>query len=154
MWLVEQRDLLRTATTSASLAAVVRMGNLGSEPITLTDEELVEELKPLARRYIEENLRALGERRHARAMETRELEVAPNRDSMVADVTASADLGGLLVLPHFSAFFSASVPPTMTADAAAHADRPSLDLVLALDVGTSMRNPPLATAARPRLLPR
>lgn len=138
IWLIHQRDLLQTATTSGGLAATVHMSQLGSDLVTLSDEELVNVLKPTARRYIEENLRVLGPTRHAKAMETLVLTVTPNRDTLVVAVSATADLGGLLVLPIFSGFFTVDINPIMNAGVEVQADRPPLEVVLALDVSRSM----------------
>ncbi len=86
--LTYQRDLLKVATDSASIATVRHMATLDSD---WSDAQVTEALQPVARRYILANI---PEGRRERAGETLEIELKPNRAAGTVDIDAEADLGG------------------------------------------------------------
>ena len=88
---VRQRDTLLAAAATASIATTRQMARLDSG---LSQDELVQELKPLAKRYILANL---PEGLRTSAKDTLEVTVTPSRETGVVDIDASADLGGAIV---------------------------------------------------------
>ena len=84
--LVYQRDLLKAASDSASMAATRHLTSLGSGA-TQADLELI------ARRYVLANI---PEEKRARAATTLSLTVTANRAAGTVNVDARADLGGLV----------------------------------------------------------
>ena len=86
IYLVYQRDLLKAAADSASMAATRRLASLG-HGITQA------ELERIARRYVLANIPA---DKRPRAAATLSLTVAANRAAGTVNVDAQADLGGLV----------------------------------------------------------
>ena len=129
VYLTYQRDLLKIAADSASLAAVDRMADLDS---SLTDKQVVDSLTPLARRYVLANLPA-GKRQ--RAADTLELTVTPNRKRSTVQVDAQADLGGVA----FGRWLYGDAMSNLTQVKSGTQRIESLtEVVLAIDVGASM----------------
>ena len=60
-WLIDQRDVLKTAADAAGIAATLEMTRLAGQ--ARTDEELEAELSPVAERYILINLEHLSPER-------------------------------------------------------------------------------------------
>ena len=89
--LVRHRDTLRAAIATASIATTRQLARLDPD---LTQEELVQELKPMARRYILANL---PEGLRTSAEDTLEVTITLSRETGVVGVDASADLGGAIV---------------------------------------------------------
>ena len=129
MYLTYQRDLLKIAADSASLAAVDRMADLDS---SLTDKQVVDSLTPLARRYVLANLPA-GKRQ--RAADTLQLTVTPNRKRSTVQVDAQADLGGVA----FGRWLYGDAMSNLTQVKSGTQRIESLtEVVLAIDTGASM----------------
>lgn len=129
VYLTYQRDLLKIAADSASLAAVDRMADLDS---TLTDKQVVDSLTPLARRYVLANLPA-GKRQ--RAADTLQLTVTPNRKRSTVQVDAQADLGGVA----FGRWLYGDAMSNLTQVKSGTQRIESLtEVVLAIDTGASM----------------
>ena len=84
--LVYQRDLLKAASDSASMAATRHLTSLGSGA-TQAD------LERIARRYVLANI---PEEKRARVATTLSLTVTANRAAGTVNVDARADLGGLV----------------------------------------------------------
>ena len=93
VWLVDQRDVLKTAADAAAVAATLEMKTL---PNDLGDDALTTRLRPVAERYVRLNLTHLPKDRYDRAAGTLVVGVSPNRSAGTVRVTAEADLGGTL----------------------------------------------------------
>ncbi len=128
--LLHHRNVLQAAAASASLAATQHLAKLDAG---LTEEEIAEQLKPLARRYILANL---SEGARELAADTLELTLTPDREAGVIGVEASADLGGAIVGRHI---WGRLIEKTNAASGAERIVAP-VDLVLAIDVTGSMNS--------------
>ena len=126
--LVRQRDTLLAAAATASIATTRQMASLDSG---LSQDELVQELKPLAKRYILANL---TEGLRTSAKNTLEVTITPNRETGVVGIDASANLGGAIVGRYL---WGNLVTKTRAAGGAERVASP-VDLVLAIDVTASM----------------
>ena len=138
VWLVDQRDTLKTAANSASIAATLAMNRMLEADSTLSDAVLKDNLVGVARRYIVLNLSHLPAARLARAKETLVVTLTIDRAASRVEVAAEADLGGTLtarVLPLLGRYTG---PETMQATAAVECASTAIEVVLALDVTASM----------------
>lgn len=132
--LTYQRDFLKSATDAATLATTRHLWTLDPG---LSDAALRAELLPLARRYILVNI---PEHQRARAAETLTVTLVPNRAAGTVDISAHADLGGVL----FSRWMAGNAVPTMRVGSLSEMEvanppaLPMIELVLAIDVTTSM----------------
>ena len=138
LWLVGQRDTLKSATDSAAVATTIAMRRLLESDHTLSNDALKTRLEPVARRYIELNLTHLRAERLARAKETLTIELAIDRAASRVKVVAKADLGGTLfarVMPLLGGYTG---PDTMQADTTVECAANAIEVVLALDVTASM----------------
>ncbi len=88
--LVYQRDILKAATDAATLATTRHLWTLGQN---LSDEDVEAELLPIAERYILANI---PESRRERATETLTVTLVSDRTAGTVDITAEADLGGII----------------------------------------------------------
>lgn len=125
---VRNRDTLQAAAAAASIAVTQHMARL--DP-SLTDEELAEELQPMAARYILANL---PEGSRELAAGTLELEITPDREAGVVGVDASADLGGAVV----GRYLWGTLVEEVRAVGGAERVPSPVELVLAIDVTASM----------------
>ena len=127
-WLVHHRNTLRAGTDSAGIATTQQLARLDED---LTQEQLVEALAPLARRYVlanvPEGVRELAE-------STLEITLTPNRETGVVGVEARADLGGAIAGRFL---WGRVIDKTMASTGVEHILAP-VDLVLAIDVTGSM----------------
>ena len=138
VWLVDQRDTLKSASNAAGIAATLEMKRVLADDPGISDAELKAALEPVARAYIEANLLHLQTDRLARAKATLAVEVRPDRGQNTVDVNAQADLGGYLfatTLPFLSGVGQLS---SMKAEARVENVKIPVEVVLALDVSTSM----------------
>ena len=88
--LVYQRDILKAGTDAATLATTRHLWTLAQD---LSDEDVKAALMPIARRYILANI---PEHRRERAAETLTITLVPDRTAGTVDITAQADLGGII----------------------------------------------------------
>ena len=79
LWLVDQRDTLKSATDSASSAATLAMNGVLGADSTMSDADLNARLEPVARRYIELHLSHLPAARFARAKEPLDVALSISR---------------------------------------------------------------------------
>ena len=138
VWLVDQRDTLKAATNAAGIAATLEMRRVLADDPGISDDDLKAALEPLARAYIEANLLHLQTDRLARAKSTLVVEVRPDRGRNTVDVNAQADLGGFLfgaTLPFLSGVGQIE---SMKVGARAESVTNPVEVVLAIDVSTSM----------------
>ena len=137
-WLVDQRDVLKNAAGAAAMAAANEMRRL---PPETPDDALRDALERTARTYAALNLAHLGGERLARARETLSVAVTPHRSRGAVDVVARADLGGTLLSQHFAFAGNYTSPRTIAAAAGAESATGPVEMVLAIDVSTSMDMP-------------
>ena len=88
--LVYQRDILKAGTDAATLATTRHLWTLDEN---LSTEAVKTALMPIAERYILANI---PESRRERATETLTITLVPNRAAGTVDITAQADLGGII----------------------------------------------------------
>ena len=128
VWLVHQRDLLKSAADSASIAATTRLHNLSS---SLSDAEVDSDLRAVAERYVTLNVEANSDRDSSDL----ELALTINRDAGLVDVRVTdPDLGSTLM----EAFHGYAGPDSVTVRSGANLDFDPVWVVLAIDVSTSM----------------
>ena len=138
LWLVDQRDTLKSATDSAAVAATLAMRRLLDSDHTLSDDDLKTRLEAVARRYIELNFAHLPAERLARAKETLVITLAIDRASSRVQVAAEADLGGTLFARMMPLLGGYAGPGTMQANTTVECAATAIEVVLALDVTASM----------------
>ena len=138
LWLVDQRDTLKSAADSGSIAATHAMNRMLAADSTASDDDLKAGLGPVARRYVELNLGHLSAERLARAKDTLVVEIAINRAASRVEVAARADLGGTLFARALPLLGSYAGPGTVQATAAVECAGSAVEVVLALDVTASM----------------
>ena len=133
LWMIGQRDLLRGAAESASVAAVQEMKTL---PMSWTDSEVETHLTALAERYARYNV--LGNA-PSKDLEASDVVVAlkVNRSQGAVAVTVSAETGGTLLSRHL---YGVTGPAEMVAQAGSEVRTKAVEVVLALDVSHSMKN--------------
>ena len=139
LWLYDQRDVLKDATSAASIAATLELERQLTNDPTISDEDLKAALKPIAKRYVEINLGHLPEKRRKRAKESLEItEILPNRGQRVVNVKAEADLGGTLFAAQLPLLGNYEGPDKVFAQAGVEAESTSVKVVLAIDTSGSM----------------
>ena len=138
MWLVGQRDTLKSATDAASIAATITMNRLVEADHTLSDDDLRPRLEAVARRYIVLNLTALPPDRFARAKATLAIALTIDRAASRVEVGAEADLGGTLMARAMPLLGGYAGPATMRANTTTECEGTAVEVVLALDVTASM----------------
>ena len=137
-WLIDQRDVLKTATDAATVATTIEMTRqLGRQP-RMTDDALEAALEPVARRYVELNLEHLPEDRLATAKETLTVTVTFDRNLGTVDISAEANLGGTLFARHMAFLGNYAGPATLRANAEVECTTNVVEVVLALDITASM----------------
>ena len=130
MWLVYQRDLLKTATDAAGIAAARVLPTLSS---SLTDEQVEASLKPIAERYILANIPAGYHDQVKNSLTVTFAEI--NRAAGTVNVSATADLGGAI----FGAWLWGSVVSKTAVGSKTERVESITEVVLAIDVTSSMR---------------
>ena len=136
LWLVDQRDVLKSAADAATLAATLERNRL---PDGLNDRKLKKKLRATAKRYVKLNLAHLPKDRYERAVETLSVKVFPNRHQDTVGVTVEADLGGALFASRLPIFAGYTDPSETRVESGVERVREPVDLVLALDTSISMR---------------
>ena len=133
VWLVHQRDLLKSAADSAAIAATIELQDL---PGSVSNEDAATELHPVAERYVRLNLAPnLPGASRTRMLETLDVAVTVDRDLGSIDVTANADLGGTLIARWLLSY---SGPDEMVADSGVEGSLGATEIVLAIDTTGSM----------------
>ena len=135
-WLVDQRDVLKSASDAAAVAATIELKRL---PPETTDEALQASLLQIAQNYVSLNLAYLPEERLARAKETLTVEVTPDRAQSTVDVAARADLGGTLFTRHLPLAGSYTGPSEIAVAAKVESLTSPVEVVLAIDASESMK---------------
>ena len=132
LWLVSKRDLLKSASSAASLAATIKLSELKGQTPVPSDADIKAVLQPLAERYV--RLNVLGNL--AGAVTSNDITVALVIDSGAGTVavTATAPLGDTLL----ESFHGSSGFGSMTANSGAEQKREAIWAILAIDVSQSM----------------
>ena len=134
-WLVDQRDVLKSASDAAAIAATIELKRL---PPETTDTAARETLQRVATNYVTLNLTHLPQARLTRAKETLTVAVTPNRAASTVDVAASADLGGTLFTRHLPLAGSSAGPATIAVAAKVESLTVPIEVILAIDTSGSM----------------
>ena len=137
-WLVDQRDVLKSAADAAGIATTLEMTRILNAQPAISDDDLKTALEPVARRYVELNLGHLSRERYDRAIATLGVEIVPQRLQRTVDVSAEADMGGTLLAHHMPMFESADDPQQIHAVSMVESVTNPIEVVLAIDVSTSM----------------
>ena len=133
VWMVGQRDLLKSATDAAAVAATLEFQNVSN---TISNEDAAALLQPVAERYVRFNLVAnLPEASRTRMLETLEVAVVVDRSLGAIDVNANADLGGTLLSKWLLGYPG---PEKTRADAGVEGSLGATEIVLAIDTTGSM----------------
>ena len=133
VWMVGQRDLLKSATDAAAVAATLELQNISN---TISDEDAATLLQPVAERYVRFNLAAnLPEASRTKMVETLEVAVVVDRSRGAIDVDANADLGGTLLSKWLLGYAG---PDKTRADAGVEGSLGATEIVLAIDTTGSM----------------
>ena len=134
VWLVNQRDLLKSATDAGAVAATLGLLDV---PASMSDEDVEAALQPIAERYVRFNVSGnvpTGAR--SRVEETLEVSLDVDRAAGLVDVDAKADMGGTLLSRWFLDY--AGPPDGIAANAGVGAAISATEIVLAIDVTGSM----------------
>ena len=139
IWLVDQRDVLKSAASAAAIAATKEMDRLVVPSPDMTQAELTTVLTPVARNYLELNLAYLSTDRLTRAKETLTVTVTPNKDLGTVDVAATADLGGTLFSRKLPILSNYKGPEKVGTSAGVETRVTPIEAVLAIDMSYSMQ---------------
>ena len=132
VWLVHQRDLLKSAADAAAIAATLELQEFFG---TLSDTEAEEQLKPVAERYVRFNLAGnLPEASREKMLGTLEVTVDVDQSLGSIDVTATAE-GGTLLSKSLLAY---SGPGEIRAHSGVEGSLGATEIVLAIDTTGSM----------------
>ena len=131
IWLVDQRDVLKTAASAASIAATLE---LNSNPSIKKPA-----LEAVAERYLLVNLTHLPPERLTRAKDTLEVTVNDiNRATRTVTVRAEADLGGTLLSRNLPLLDNYEGPESIVVKAGVDSSQSPAEVVLAIDISSSM----------------
>ena len=140
VWLYDQRDVLKTAAEAASMAATLELGNNSGA----SDEDL----KAVAKRYLEFNLAHLPAKRLEAAKQSLvedpkkkyyPITLVVDRAQGTVKVTATADLGGTLFSRHLSLLGNYEGPEDgIKVEAGVDSNSKPAEVVLAIDISHSM----------------
>ena len=139
VWLVDQRDALKSASEAAGVAATLEMGHLMDTQPGISDADLETKLSAVARRYIMLNLQHLSADRLARATSTLVVTIVPNRAQRTVDVSVEADLGGTILSRHMPLLGEYEGSGTTRVATQVESVTNPIEVVLAIDVSESMK---------------
>ena len=134
VWLVNQRNLLKSATDAAAVATTLGLLDV---PASMSDEDVEVALQPIAERYVRFNVSGnLPTGARSRMEETLEVSLDVDRAAGLVDIDAKADMGGTLLSGWFLDY--AGPPDGIAVDAGVGAAISATEIVLAIDVTGSM----------------
>jgi len=139
-WLIDQRDVLKAAAEAASVAATLDIDRQLARDSSMSDTALKAALLPVAKRYVEVNLAHLAPERLARAKATLVVGLDLNRTQRTVGVTAQADLGGTLFARALPLLGRYEGPDAITAAGGVKSESTPVEVVLAIDISSSMAN--------------
>lgn len=140
LWLIDQRDTLKTAADAASIAATLEVDRQLADEPDKTDADLKKALEPVAKRYIEFNLAHLPADRLERARDTLKIALDLDRSRRTVGVRAEADLGGTLLSRHLPLLDRYEGPKASRTKAGVESEKSPVEVVLAIDISVSMLN--------------
>ena len=138
VWLVDQRDVLKSASDAGTVAATLEMNRHLAENPRISYEALRAALETVARRYIILNLQHLSADRLTRATETLVVTAVPDRALGTVTVSAEADLGGTLFSRHMPLLGNYIGPLSIKTASEVERAKVPAEIVLAIDVSGSM----------------
>ena len=133
-----QRDVLKSAANAASIVMTAEMNRLLASQPNISDDALTAKLAVIGRRYIELNLMYMDDDRRRRAMESLALNITLNRNAGTLNVDATADMGGFIMATALPLFDGLAESGSTSARTGAEQAIPPTEVVLALDVSSSM----------------
>ena len=134
VWLVDQRDMLKTGADAAAIATTLELQTL---PYSMSDGDAESALHATADRYVRLNLDGnLSERARQKMNETLVVSIDVNRDLGTVGVSAQADLGGTLLSKWFLDYPGPEDGVSVMAGAEGSVN--ASELVLVIDVTSSM----------------
>lgn len=139
LWLVDQRDTLKSAAEAASIAATLELDRQLVSDSTVSDDDLKTALDTVAKRYVLFNLDHLAPDRLKQAKDTLKVALDIDRDERTVGVTASADLGGTLFSRGMPLLGGYKGPEASFASAGVVSEPSPVEVVLAIDISGSMR---------------
>ena len=139
-WLVDQRDVLKSASDAAGIAATLEMERQLNNDPTISNADLQAILEQVAERYVLLNLRHLDADRYARAEQTLVLQVIPDRIHRTVDVAAEADLGGIFMSRLLPFMAESVVSERMRVETVIETFINPVEVVLAIDISDSMES--------------
>ena len=139
-WLVDQRDVLKSASNAAGIAATLELTRQLDANPGISDADLSAILEPIARRYILLNLRHLDADRYARAERTLVVQIVVNRHQRTVDVSAASELGGTFMSRMLPFMAESAVGERMQVESLIETVTDPIEVVLAIDVSDSMNN--------------
>ena len=110
LWLVDQRDVLKSASDAAGVAATQAKVRLLEREPDITSEELEVRLAEVARDYVLLNLQHLSPDRLEEAVNTLEVVAEVDRSARSVTVKAEANLGGMLLSRYMPQLFGNAGP--------------------------------------------
>ena len=137
-WFVDQRDTLKNGSNAGSVAATMHMSRLLKDRPAIGEAELKAELEDVVRRYVVLNLEHLPRERRDLAISTLAVDVAPNRSTRTVNTSVRAELGGALLSRHMPFFSDAVSAGAVNAVARVEQTRVPAEVVLAIDMSSSM----------------
>ena len=141
LWLVNQRDMLKSASDAAAVASTIEMTRQLTRDPDLSDQDFEAALEGVARRYMLLNFHGnLPPGRFETARDTLVIEIAVDRGLGTVDVMSRADLGGTFFARHLPLLGNYTGPERLAAEAGAECATNVVEVVLAIDVTHSMHN--------------
>ena len=140
VWLVDQRDVLKSASDAGAVAATLEMNRHLAENPRISDEALRAALETVARRYIILNFQHLSEGRLIRATETLVVTGVPDRALGTVTIHAEADVGGTLLSRQMQLLGNYTGPPSIKTASEVERTKVPAEVVLAIDVSLSMES--------------
>jgi len=138
LWLVDQRDTLKVASSSAAIAATQAMHRVLEDDSDISDEDLKATLVKVAQDYVAINLRHLPKDRYEQAIKTLVVEVQPNRGQGTVGVSAQADLGGFLFAGRLPLLGGVKPIESVSVVSRVEGTTNPVEVVLAIDITGSM----------------
>ena len=134
LWLVNQRDMLKSATDAATVAATLELLEI---PASMSGDEVNAALQSVAERYVRFNLAGNLSASARRKMEdTLVVNLEVNQALGTVEVDARADLGGTLLSRWFLGYSGPS--GGIAVDSGVGASISATEIVLAIDITGSM----------------
>ena len=139
-WLFGQRDIIKSASDSAAVAATIEMRRPGILDKYKTYDELKDHLEKVVTNYMLLNLTYLSAKQFEKAKDSLvgNVKVKPYREAKLVRVEVSADLGGTLFSRELPILDEYEGPELIGGVAAVEGVSNPIEVVLAIDVSGSM----------------